>query len=423
MATIQNKKEIQVYAHWEGIDEPAFMGVLSVAAAKGKENFSFAYDTGWLKTDFLFDLDPDWQLYHGSFFPRNDKPNFGTFLDSCPDRWGRVLMQRREAETAKQEGRAPKKLLESDYLLGVFDGHRMGGLRFKETTEGPFLNNNHAMATPPWTSLRQLEEASLHVEKEETGHPDYLRWLHLLLAPGSSLGGARPKASVIDTQHQLWVAKFPSKNDEKDMAAWEMITYHLANLAGLQVTETKLLQLNGPYHTFLSKRFDRTMQGARIHFASAMTMLGRTDGIGSEGASYLELMEFISKHAVNVEQDLAELWRRIVFSISVKNTDDHLRNHGFLLTKKGWQLSPVYDLNPNEFGKGLSINISETDNSLDLDLARSVAPYFRLSLVQANNIIQSVEAAVKQWRKVAVQFNVSRAEQERMAVAFENNHS
>jgi serine/threonine-protein kinase HipA len=399
------------------------MGVLSVAAAKGKENFSFAYDTGWLKTDFLFDLDPDWQLYRGSFFPRNDKPNFGTFLDSCPDRWGRVLMQRREAETAKQEGRAPKKLLESDYLLGVFDGHRMGGLRFKETTEGPFLNYNHAMATPPWTSLRQLEEASLHVEKEETGHPDYLRWLHLLLAPGSSLGGARPKASVIDTQHQLWVAKFPSKNDEKDMAAWEMITYHLANLAGLQVTETKLLQLNGPYHTFLSKRFDRTMQGARIHFASAMTMLGRTDGIGSEGASYLELMEFISKHAVNVEQDLAELWRRIVFSISVKNTDDHLRNHGFLLTKKGWQLSPVYDLNPNEFGKGLSINISETDNSLDLDLARSVAPYFRLSLVQANNIIQSVEAAVKQWRKVAVQFNVSRAEQERMAVAFEKNHS
>lgn len=417
MAT-NTKKEIQVYAHWLGLQEPSLMGELSVAPAKGKESFSFEYADAWLKSGFSQMIDPDLQLYSGAYYPRDDKPNFGVFLDSCPDRWGRVLMQRREAAIAKQEDRAAKKLLESDFLLGVYDGHRMGALRFKLDNNGSFLNDNKEMASPPWTSLRELEQASLKFEEDNTDDPEYLKWLSMLIAPGSSLGGARPKASVMDAQNNLWIAKFPSRNDDKDVAAWEMVTNQLAITAGLNVAEGKLLQFNNKYHTYLTKRFDRTTTGERIHFASAMTLLGHIDGEDAANASYLELMEFISRHGAAVEKDLEELWRRIVFSICIKNTDDHLRNHGFLLTDKGWLLSPAYDINPNEYGKGLNLNITETDNSLDLNLAMEVADYFRLSHDRASQIIQEVSAVVKDWKKVAATYKISNAEQERMSVAF-----
>jgi serine/threonine-protein kinase HipA len=418
MAAANTKKEIQVYAHWQGLQEPSLMGVLSVSPAKGKESFSFEYADAWLKSGFSQMIDPDLQLYSGAYYPRDDKPNFGIFLDSCPDRWGRVLMQRREAAIAKQEDRAAKKLLESDFLLGVYDGHRMGALRFKLDSDGPFLNDNKAMAAPPWTSLRELEHASLKFEEDNTDDPEYLKWVAMLIAPGSSLGGVRPKASVMDAHNNLWIAKFPSRNDDKDIAAWEMVTNQLAINAGLNVAEGKLLQFNNKYHTYLTKRFDRTAADERIHFASAMTLLGHIDGEDASGASYLELMEFISRHGAAVEKDLEELWRRIVFSICVKNTDDHLRNHGFLLTEKGWLLSPAYDINPNEYGKGLSLNITDTDNSLDLDLAMEVASYFRLSDDKASQIIQQVSAVVKDWKKVAADYKISNAEQERMSAAF-----
>lgn len=326
-------------------------------------------------------------------------------------------MQRREAAIAKQEERAAKKLLESDFLLGVYDGHRMGALRFK-VDDGPFLNDNMQMAAPPWTSLRELEHASIKFEEDNTDDPDYLKWLAMLIAPGSSLGGARPKASVMDADSNLWIAKFPSINDDKDIAAWEMVTNQLAIRAGLNVAEGKLLQFNNKYNTYLTKRFDRTTTGERIHFASAMTLLGHIDGEDSSGASYLELMEFITRHGADVEKELAELWRRIVFSICVKNTDDHLRNHGFLLTDKGWLLSPAYDINPNEYGNGLSLNITDTNNSLDLNLAMEVADYFRLSHVKAVKIIQEVSTVVKDWKKVATVYKISNAEQEKMSVAF-----
>lgn len=240
----------------------------------------------------------------------------------------------------------------------------------------------------------------------------------MLIAPGSSLGGARPKASVMDAAHSLWIAKFPSKNDDKDVAAWEMVTNQLAKAAGINIAEGKLQQFNNKYHTYLTKRFDRTAKGERIHFASAMTLLGHIDGDDASGASYLELLEFISRYGADVEKDLEELWRRIVFSICVKNTDDHLRNHGFLLTHKGWVLSPAYDINPNEYGKGLSLNITETDNSLDLDLAVEVADYFRLSAAKVKDIILQVSNAVKGWKKLAEKEKISTAEQERMSVAF-----
>ena len=418
MAATNTKKEIQVYAHWQGLREPSLMGVLSVSPAKGKESFSFEYADAWLRSGFSQMIDPDLQLYSGAYYPRDDKPNFGVFLDSCPDRWGRVLMQRREAAIAKQEDRARKKLLESDFLLGVYDGHRMGALRFKLDNTDSFLNDNKQRAAPPWTSLRELEHASLKFEEDNTDDPEYLKWVAMLIAPGSSLGGARPKASVIDAHNNLWIAKFPSRNDDKDIACWEMVTNQLAISAGLNVAEGKLLQFNNKFHTYLTKRFDRTAAGERIHFASAMTLLGHTDGEDASGASYLELMEFISRHGASVEKDLEELWRRIVFSICVKNTDDHLRNHGFLLTEKGWLLSPAYDINPNEYGKGLSLNITDTDNSLDLDLAMTIAGYFRLSDGKASQIIQDVSAVIKDWEKVAGKHKISNAEQERMSEAF-----
>lgn len=412
------KKEIQVYAHWLGLQKPSLMGVLSVAPAKGKESFSFEYADAWLKSGFSQMIDPDLQLYSGAYYPRDDKPNFGVFLDSCPDRWGRVLMQRREAAIAKQEDRVAKKLLESDFLLGVYDGYRMGALRFKLNDNGSFLNDNKEMAAPPWTSLIELEQASLEFEEDNIDDPKYLKWLSMLIAPGSSLGGARPKASVMDAHNNLWIAKFPSRNDDKDVAAWEMVTNQLAITAGINTAEGKLLQFNNKYHTYLTKRFDRTTTGERVHFASAMTLLGHIDGEGASGASYLELMEFISRHGAVVEKDLEELWRRIVFSICVKNTDDHLRNHGFLLTEKGWLLSPAYDINPNEYGKGLSLNITEADNSLDLDLAMEIASYFRLSDEKANQIIKEISILVKEWKKVAAYYKISNAEQERMSAAF-----
>ncbi len=412
------KKDIQVYAHWLELQQPTLMGILSVSSARGKESFSFAYADAWLQSGFSQMIDPDLQLYSGSYYPRNDKSNFGIFLDSCPDRWGRVLMQRREAAVAKQEERPVKKLLESDFLLGIFDAHRMGALRFKTEEEGPFLNDNKTMATPPWTSLRELEYASLQFEKDDTHDPAYLKWLSLLIAPGSSLGGARPKASVVDADNNLWIAKFPSRNDDKDIAAWEMVANKLAINAGLNVAKGKLQQFNSKYHTYLTKRFDRTAHHKRIHFASAMTLLGHVDGEDAAGASYLELMEFISRHGAAVEKDLEELWRRIVFNICIKNTDDHLRNHGFLLTGKGWLLSPAYDINADEYGKGLSINITDTDNTLDIDLARAVAGYFRLPDKKASQIIQKISTVTKDWKKIAASYKISKAEQERMAGAF-----
>lgn len=418
MATAFIKKEIIVYADWQGLAMPNKMGIISAIPAKGKETFSFEYTDEWLKSGFSQKLDPDLQLYSGVYYPRDEKVNFGIFLDSCPDRWGRVLMQRREAIMAKTEDRKAKKLLESDFLLGVFDRHRMGALRFKVDEDGPFLNDNKDMATPPWASLRELEQAILKFEEDNTDDPEYLKWINILLAPGSSLGGARPKASVLDPANNLWIAKFPSKNDEKNVAAWEMVVNELARQAGIDVAEGKIQQFRNKYDTYLTKRFDRNEKGERVHFASAMTLLGHKDGEDSAGASYLELAEFITRYGAAVDKDLEELWRRIVFNICVKNTDDHLRNHGFLLTENGWVLSPAYDINPNEYGQELCLNISLEDNSLDIGLGLEVAGYFRLDDQKANQIIAHIKTTVSTWRSGAIKYKIPKAEQDKMSGAF-----
>ncbi len=416
---MREKKEIFVYAHWVGIETPLLMGKLSAIPSKGKEVFSFEYSDKWLKSEFTFMLDPELQNYSGQFFPSNEKQNFGVFLDSCPDRWGRVLMNRREAALARKEDRKAKNLLESDYLLGVYDGQRMGGLRFKLSEDGNFLNDDSIMAVPPWVRLRALENAARKFEEDEMDDPEYLKWITLLIAPGSSLGGARPKAGVRDEKGHLWIAKFPSLNDDKDVGAWEMVASELAAMVKISLPTNKVTRFTSKYHTFLTKRFDRN-QSERIHFASAMTLLGFTDGAGSDtGASYLDLVTFISKHGANVNADLEELWKRIVFNIRIKNTDDHLRNHGFLLTGHGWKLSPAYDMNPNEFGTGLSLNISETDNSLEIDLAMSVHEYFRIEKKKAEKISEQIKSSVQNWKKIAKKIGISNSEQERMRGAFE----
>jgi serine/threonine-protein kinase HipA len=417
---VSQKKKIYVYADWVELDVPVLMGVLSVDYLRGKEIFSFEYDEKWLKSNNTKTLDPDLMLYSGTQYLRDEKSNFGLFLDSSPDRWGRVLMKRRETILAKQEKRPTRTLYESDFLLGVYDLHRMGALRFKCEPNGDFLDNNKNYSAPPWASIRELEHASLELEKNiEQDNPDLLKWLNLLMAPGSSLGGARPKASIQHTDGSLWIAKFPSCNDDTDVGAWEIVVNELAKKTGINTAESTIKKYNNRNHTYLTKRFDRTTDGKRIHFSSAMTLLGYTDGADAEeGVSYLELVEFIIQYGANVKQDLIELFRRVVFSIAVSNTDDHLRNHGFLLTKQGWTFSPAYDINPNPYGTGLKLNISEEDNSLDFDLALSVASFFRITDTEALEIIDNIKATVSKWEETAAKFQLSKFEREMMSGAF-----
>jgi serine/threonine-protein kinase HipA len=402
------------------------MGHLRATPSRGKEVFSFSYERTWLDAGHSRQLDPELQLFSGpQYLNATDRPNFGIFLDSSPDRWGRLLMQRREAAQAREEGRAARRLQETDYLLGVHDEQRAGALRFKEPGRSDAWQCDEPwMRTPPWASLRELQHASWSIQDDSANDdPHYLEWLKLLMAPGSSIGGARPKAGVRDPDGDLWIAKFPGRSDTRDMAAWEMLVHQLAVKAGVQVAESGLHSFGQGHRTFLTRRFDRapgTDGRERVHFASAMTLLGHADGDNHDtGASYLELVEFIVRHGARPAADLAELWRRIVFSIAVHNTDDHLRNHGFLLTELGWILSPAFDLNPDADGTGLSLNISETDNALSFDLAMEVAPYFRLDPADAESILKQVRQAVRSWPDHAKALGIARAEQEVMTAAFE----
>jgi serine/threonine-protein kinase HipA len=407
--------EVYVYADWEEFDQPMLVGTLRSAVIKKKEHFSFSYDTAWLQSSFAQSIDPDLQLYSGEQHSADAK-NFRTFLDSCPDRWGRLLMKRREAIKAKQEDRRPNTLNEIDYLLGVHDLYRLGALRFKRNPDGDFLDDDNQLAAPPMSSLRELEHAAQHTENDnDIEDPVYLKWLSMLISPGSSLGGARPKSNVIDSDKHLWIAKFPSRYDDYDIAAWEFVTYRLAIAAGINMANSRIDKLNSHHHTFLTKRFDRT-SSSRLLFSSAMTQLGYYDG--DYDASYLELAQFLTDHGSNTKADLAQLWRRIIFYIAVSNTDDHLRNHGFIYHNSGWELSPAYDINPVTPANGLHLNISDDDNRLDFDLAMEVIDFFQLSSLDAEKIKGEVIESVSQWKRVATEVGISRHEQTLMAPAF-----
>jgi len=416
-----NETTIRVYADWEFLGEAQFLGFLTSQRVRGKEVFSFEYAETWLNNQNpILYLDPHLGFYRGKQYLPEEKNNFGIFLDSSPDRWGRLLMRRREAWQAREEGRDERPLFESDFLLGVFDGHRMGGLRFKLNQDGPFLNDHKKMATPPWTSLRELEQASLQLERHDAmNDPEYYHWLSLLIDPGSSLGGARPKASVVDDQGHLWIAKFPSSSDDKNVGAWEMVLHQLAIACGIQVSEARLQKFSSKHATFLSKRFDRTKNQRRIHFASALTLLGLQDGADYlEGVGYLDLVAFVMKNSPQAKEDLEQLWRRMAFNMMVSNTDDHLRNHGFILTNNGWRLSPAYDMNPNEMGHGLTLNISESSNDLDLSIALETAHWYQLKRDRAERILKEMQLEISLWRTVAKKHGISHSEIEQTKRAF-----
>ncbi|PWT28150.1 type II toxin-antitoxin system HipA family toxin [Butyrivibrio fibrisolvens] len=410
-----SEKEIYVFADYLK-HNCELVGTIYVAENRGKELYSFEYSPKWLsKADYL--LDPDLQLYGGRQYVRDDKKIFGVFADSCPDRWGRLLMKRREEIRAKAAGERPKKLLDSDFLVGVYDEARMGGLRFKTSKDGDFISNDKEYATPPWTSLRELEQASVSFENEEESFDE--KWIRQLIAPGSSLGGARPKASVMAPDGSLWIAKFPSKHDDFDSGAWEMVTHELAVMCGLNVPEARLEKFSKLGSTFLVKRFDRDGD-KRIHFSSAMTMLGKKDGADySDGSSYLEIVSFLKANGASPKKDLIELWKRIVFSMAVSNTDDHFRNHGFVLAEDGWKLSPLYDVNPDIYGEYLSLNVDDNDSKIDFGLALSAAAFYGIEKKLAKELIAEIRNVVgKNWEQLAKKYGISRNEIERMRVAF-----
>ena len=412
----KSKIDIGVYAHWLGMQVPKCIGILSAHFGKGRKSFSFEYDKDWISSHEQLLIDPDLGWYSGPQFP-NNKDNFGIFLDSMPDSWGKTLMQRREPQRAKEEGREPKILHDIDYLLGVFDESRMGALRFKLDPEGPFLDVASAATAPQWTSLGELQKAVNVIESDEDDE-NISDWILMLIAPGTSLGGTRPKANFTDRSNDYWIAKFPSRNDTIDKGAWEFLAYRMATKTGINMINSGISKITGKYNTFLTKRFDR-IKKERIHFASAMTMTGNSeDNMRDNKASYLEIAEFIKFSGASNEEDLHQLWRRIVFNISISNTDDHLRNHGFVLSEKGWRLSPAFDVNPSIDKHGLALNIDTDNNALDFDLARSVGEFFMLDRTAMDKILNEVRFVVSDWRKYANSIGIPKTEQDRMAPAF-----
>lgn len=410
------KTDIYVYADWIGLEGPKLIGVLTAQQAKGRKAFSFHYDKDWIRSEAQRLLDPDIQWFTGAQHP-NGKENFGVFMDSMPDTWGRRLMVRRAAQKAAEEGKAAPHLYDIDFLLGVYDETRMGALRFKLEPNGPFLDHDAQFPTPPWSTIRELQHAAALIDSDAS-NAETKRYLAILIAPGSSLGGARPKANLLDEKGHLWIAKFPSQADTIDKAAWEYLAYRLALKAGIEMSDCKIQKISGRHHTFFTKRFDRVGKG-RIHFASAMTMTGNDeDVLKTNPASYLDLALFIQTHGCHVAKDLHQLWRRIVFNIAISNTDDHPRNHGFLLNERGWRLSPAYDINPSTEKNGLQLNIDESNNTPDLELARSVGDYFQLNAAEMDQIIAEVVNSVKKWKKMAIEIGIRRSEIEIMEGAF-----
>ena len=412
---MEKEKKIYVFADFLSFSNE-LVGTMYVSQTRGKEFYSFEYNENWLEHKKML-LDPDLQLYKGRQYITDDKNIFGVFADSCPDRWGRRLMKRREEIRAKREGVKPEKLLESDYLLGVYDEARMGGLRFKTELDGNFLSDDKEFATPPWTSLRELEQASIAFENDTDSLNE--KWLKQLLAPGSSLGGARPKASVMAQDGSLWIAKFPSKHDDFNSGAWEMVTHELAAMFGLNVPEAKIEKFSKLGTTFLVKRFDRK-GSQRVHFSSAMTMLGKKDGADmADGSSYLEIVSFLKANGVRPQADLVELWKRIVLSMAVSNTDDHFRNHGFILSKDGWELSPLYDVNPDIYGEYLSLNVDSYNADISFDLAIESAKYYGLDKDEAVRLVALIKDIVRNnWQNLAKKYGIGRSEIDRMKAAF-----
>lgn len=373
-----------------------------------RSQIRFHYDREWLSDPRAFALDPDLSLDEHPFFPKPELGNFGIFLDSSPDRWGQTLMKRREALQAKDEKRPPRTLYAWDFLIGVQDFTRQGALRFRRTGTDSFLGDEK-MAAPPVATLRELEAAAYQLSSRRIDDLDALRrWLAVLVAPGASLGGARPKANFTETDGSLWIGKFPARDDDRDVGAWEYVVHALAEKAGVDVPPAKLIRLNNDFHTFCVQRFDR-VQDKRRFYVSAMTLLRKEH---SEGTSYLELAQFLRAQgdAAHADADLAQLFRRAVFNVAVGNRDDHLRNHGFVLGETGWRLAPAFDVNPNIDKAEHVLNLDDSDNRPSLRTVLDTAMFYGLDENQAQEIAQDVAAAVDGGQSAARKAGIASAD-------------
>ena len=396
-------ERLLVFADFDWLDKPELVGELCYEKLRGSESYAFRFDDNWLKFHAGIKLSEDINNYPGLQYTQPGNDIFGCFSDALPDRWGRTLLKRREQIQASEEKRAVRNLSSFDYLMGIDDFSRMGGFRLKRELDGDFINVSPSLKIPPLTELRQLVLASQEVEKSEEN--DVLpekKWIAQLIQPGTSLGGARPKAGVLDDSGNLCIAKFPSRKDDYDTGLWEHFSHLLARKAGIYAAQTKVLGGLGKYHTLLSKRFDRTDEGKRIHFASSMSLIGLRDGDNAQGGyGYLNIVDFILQSCCDVEKNLQELYRRVAFNICIGNSDDHFRNHGFLLTPRGWTQSPAYDMNPtlNEYQ---SLLINESSNKADIRTLLESCESYMIKKEVAENIIRQVQAAVAGWENLAV---------------------
>jgi len=403
-------RSLFVYVDLESV--PHLVGRVWARSRKGKESATFEYDAEWLSSPLRFALEPALTLGSGPHHTEAGRLIFGAIGDSAPDRWGRVLIQREERRKAREEKRTPRTLLEVDYLLGVGDIARQGALRFAEQEGGAFLAKG--MQIPPLLQLPALLTAAMRLS-EDGGNDDDLR---LLLAPGSSLGGARPKASVVDKDGQLAIAKFPQHGDLVPVSLWEAVALKLAAQAGISTPDWRIEKIAGR-NVLLLRRFDRR-GNMRVPFLSAMSLLNAAD---NEPHSYMEIADSLRQYGAKAEEDCAQLWRRIVFSILISNSDDHLRNHGFLYETNGWRLSPAYDMNPFPVDikpRILTTAIDEEDGTASLELAFAVAAHFGVKTEKARQMVREVGAAVASWRETATAIGLSNSEIERMASAFEH---
>ena len=407
-----------IYLDCDWVGAPVLVGRLFRETLRGAPKYAFEFDESWLVKYSGIRLSADLENYVGRQFLTTGAEIFGCFSDAMPDRWGRVLLERREQILAQREKRPPKTLTAFDMLCGLDDSLRMGGLRFKRDPSGSFLNEGTLFSIPPITSLGELAEAASKIEECEL--KDALpeeKWLLQLVRPGSSLGGARPKASVRDDQGNLWIAKFPSRNDRYDVGAWEEFACLLAAKAGIETPPSQLISLGQNRHAFLTKRFDRK-DGARVHFASALTLTGLKDGDGaSSGHGYLDIVDVMLENCIDLERNLEALFRRVAFNICIGNTDDHFRNHGFLLTKQGWTLSPAYDMNPTT-SRQQSLRINNDTDVSDLKTLRASASLYFVEPRRADAIIDEVLSAVRDWQKVADQLTLLQRERSFFAGRF-----
>ena len=400
-----------IYADFDWLEKPLLVGELGYELLRGSDSYSFKYDNSWLRQYGSLFLSADINNYPGWQYTQPERDIFGCFSDALPDRWGRLLLNRREQILATEEHRPVCKLSSFDYLIGIDDFSRMGGFRFKASQDGEFINCEESLRIPPLTDIHTLVSASMEIEKsEELNRLPEKKWLQQLVHPGTSLGGARPKAVVLNDEGRLCMAKFPSRNDDYDVGLWEHHSHLLAKEAGVIAAETGVVDTGGQYHTLFSKRFDRTADGRRKHFASAMTLLGLTDGCDAKtGNGYLDIVDFILQNCCDVEANLRQLYRRVAFNIAIGNSDDHFRNHGFLLTPKGWTLSPAYDMNPtlNDYQ---ALMINSNTNQADLNILLDSSDEYMIGRKEAETIIEEVKSGVRQWKYIANRLGITKRE-------------